>query len=187
MPVNTTAANKIMDKFNDQPSVWLFGYGSLMFRVDFPYIERRPAKIKNWQRRFWQGSHDHRGTQDAPGRVVTLIEQPKSVCRGMAYLITPEIFDHLDYREKNGYLRFATELIFDDASSAEGLVYIATEENDAFLGPATEKDIAQQILNAAGPSGRNLDYLLELANVLRELNADDPHVFTVERLLHIES
>lgn len=183
MPANTIAVNQTMNNFNDQSSVWLFGYGSLIFKVDFAYIERRPAKIKNWQRRFWQGSHNHRGTQDAPGRVVTLIEQQGSVCRGMAYLVTPEIFDHLDYREKNGYLRFATELVFDDASSAKGLVYIATEENSAFLGPASEQDIAQHISNAAGPSGRNLDYLLDLANALRGLNADDPHVFALERLL----
>ena len=183
MSANTIAKNKKSSKFDNHTSLWLFGYGSLMFKVDFPYIRRRPANIGNWERRFWQGSHDHRGTQDAPGRVVTLVARPGAVCRGVAYLITPEIFDHLDYREKNGYLRFAVELHFDDASSAEGLVYIGTEQNSAFLGPAAEIEIAEQIANSVGPSGRNVDYLLELAQVLRELDADDAHVFAVERLV----
>lgn len=183
MGANTIAANKSMNKFDNHTSLWLFGYGSLMFKVDFPFIERRPARINNWQRRLWQGSHDHRGTHQSPGRVVTLIEKKGVVCRGMAFLITPEVFDHLDYREKNGYLRVATEMQFDDASKSEGLVYIATKDNSAFLGPATEHDIARQISTASGPSGRNIDYLLELANVLRQLNADDPHVFAVERLV----
>lgn len=183
MSADTTARNKAMTKFDRHDSVWLFGYGSLIFKADFPFLQRRPAQIHGWSRRFWQGSHDHRGTAQAPGRVVTLIEEAGAVCAGMAYLITPEVFGHLDYREKNGYLRLSTEIVFDDGSSAEGLVYIATEENTAFLGPAPEPDIARQIAGAAGPSGPNADYLLGLANALRELGKEDAHVFAIEQHL----
>jgi len=70
----------------------------------------------------------------------------------MAYLITPEVFAHLDYREKNGYLRLSTTITFDDGSHAEGLVYIATAENAAFLGPASEQEIASQIAASQGPT-----------------------------------
>jgi hypothetical protein len=108
MSLNTIAINQRMDKFDGHHSVWLFGYGSLIFKADFPYIERRPASIAGWTRRFWQGSHDHRGTEAAPGRVATLVEQAGAHTAGMAYLITPEVFAHLDHREKNGYLRGTT-------------------------------------------------------------------------------
>lgn len=184
MSFNTIAINKRMTRFDGCPSVWLFGYGSLIFKADFPYLERRCASIRGWTRRFWQGSHDHRGTPAAPGRVATLVQSPGAVCAGMAYRITPQVFDHLDYREKNGYLRLATEILFEDGASAEGLVYIAAEDNAAFLGPAPESAIARQIAACAGPSGRNSDYLLDLARALRELGKHDAHVYAIERHLN---
>ena len=183
MSANTIEANKRMDQFDGHHSVWLFGYGSLIYKADFAYLEKRPASIRGWTRRFWQGSHDHRGTQDAPGRVVTLAPDRGAVCHGMAYLVTPEEFAHLDYREKNGYLRLATEIAFEDGAVAAGLVYIATSDNAAFLGEAPEAQIAAQIAAAAGPSGPNRDYLFALAQALRDLNRPDAHVFAIERHL----
>ncbi|UXI67727.1 gamma-glutamylcyclotransferase [Tahibacter amnicola] len=163
--------------------VWVFGYGSLIYKVDFPYLERRPAHISGWHRRFWQGSHDHRGTPEAPGRVVTLVAEAGAVCVGMAYHVRPDVFAHLDHREKNGYVRVETALHFDDGSASEGLVYIAAEDNEAYLGPDTEEAIARHIARACGPSGPNRDYLIGLADALRQLGADDPHVYAIERHL----
>ena len=179
----TIAINQRMNKFDGHDQVWLFGYGSLIYKADFPYLERRPASIAGWTRRFWQGSHDHRGTPMAPGRVATIVPQAGAVCDGMAYLITHEVFAHLDHREKNGYLRLSTDITFDDGSKVEGLVYIANEENAAFLGAAPELDIARQIARSNGPSGPNSEYLLHLASALRELGKSDPHVFAIEQHL----
>jgi cation transport regulator ChaC len=183
MTANTIAINQQMDQFDDQHSVWLFGYGSLIYKADFPYLQRRPASIANWTRRFWQGSHDHRGTPEAPGRVVTLTAEPGAICHGMAYLITPDVFAHLDHREKNGYLRLAIPITFEDGDVVEGLVYIATPDNTAFLGAASEQEIARHIARSAGPSGPNSDYLNHLAHALRELGRHDQHVFEIERHL----
>ena len=183
MSLNTIAINQRMDKFDGHHQVWLFGYGSLIFKADFPYLERRPASIRGWTRRFWQGSHDHRGTETAPGRVVTLVPDEGAVCHGMAYLVTPEEFAHLDHREKNGYLRLAIDIAFDAGGSVEGLVYIATDDNAAFLGEATEQAIALQISASSGPSGPNRDYLIELARALREMGKHDEHVFAIEKYL----
>ncbi len=183
MTADTIAINQKMDQFDGHHSVWLFGYGSLIYKADFPYLQRRPASIDNWTRRFWQGSHDHRGTPDAPGRVATIIAEPGAVCYGMAYLVTPEEFAHLDHREKNGYLRLAIPIRFADGDSVEGLVYIATPDNAAFLGEASEQEIARHIASAAGPSGPNRDYLNHLADALREQGWHDAHVFEIQRHL----
>ncbi len=183
MVANTMNVNRARHPHAPGESLWLFGYGSLIFRADFPWEERRPASIRGWSRRFWQGSHDHRGTPTAPGRVATLVADPDAICHGMAYRIDSEVMEHLDLREKNGYLRFMTPMTFEDDSHADGLVYIATEDNAAWLGPAPEAEIARHIAVASGPSGRNADYLLSLAGALRELGVADEHVFGIERHL----
>ena len=137
-------------------------------------------------RRFWQGSHDHRGVPDRPGRVVTLIPEADQHCAGMAYLIEAAVvtstFEQLDHREKNGYQRVATDLHLHDGRAVNGLVYIAPVDNFAYLGEAELAEIATQIIRSSGPSGRNIDYLTDLAQALRRLNAHDEHVFELESM-----
>lgn len=184
MSHNTIAENQRQQPLTHLSSVWLFGYGSLIYKADFPFLQQRPARIHGWQRRFWQGSHDHRGTPEHPGRVATLVENEKHSCAGMAYEVTPDVFAHLDHREKNGYLRFFTEFEWLDGSGAvTGLVYIAGPDNDAFLGAASEAEIAAHIARSKGPSGPNSEYILNLAAALRKLEEHDEHVFTIEQEL----
>lgn len=161
-----------------QPT-WVFGYGSLIWKQDFPFLESRSARIIGWQRRFWQGSHDHRGMPNDPGRVVTLVAAPGESCQGRAFLVEPSVFEHLDHREKNGYQRIAVDILF-AAGHARGVVYRASEDNVAFLGPAPLQEMAEQINRCSGPSGSNRDYVLKLALSLRELGDEDPHVLEVE-------
>ena len=188
MSVNTIEENRSRNLFGDQDEAWLFGYGSLIYLVDFPYLESKPASIEGWSRRFWQGSHDHRGTIDNPGRVVTLIEEPGAVCGGLAFRVEASVFAQLDEREKNGYLRVATEMTFVDGSAATGVTYLATADNEAYLGEASEYEIAEHICHAHGPSGTNSDYLLELAIALRGLGLQDDHVFAIEtHILEIQN
>ena len=181
MSTNTFEANQRQCQLDEDDQIWLFGYGSLIYLVDFPFLESRPASIRDWSRRFWQGSHDHRGTIDNPGRVVTLIEDEDAVCGGLAYLVEAAVFKQLDEREKNGYLRVWAKMTFDDGSHASGLTYLATPENEAWLGEASEFEIARHICAASGPSGSNADYLLDLAVSLRELGLHDQHVFDIEK------
>ena len=68
-------------------TIWLFGYGSLIWRPDIPHRRAEPAHLPGYERRFWQGSHDHRGTPEAPGRVVTLVELAGAVCDGVAFRV----------------------------------------------------------------------------------------------------
>ena len=162
----------------------MFGYGSLIYKVDFPFLERAVAAIVGWERRFWQGSHDHRGTPQDPGRVVTLVRAPGSVCKGIAYRVEHPVFEHLDHRERNGYERHAVTMSLQPQQhEVGGILYVARPDNPAFLGPASMAEIAAHIARSHGPSGSNREYLLRLAEALRELDDPDPHVRELESLL----
>jgi len=163
-----------------------------VWRPAFPYRQRRAAFIRGFVRRFWQASTDHRGTPDAPGRVVTLIPEPDATCWGTAYQVDKDerdaILRALDHREKDGYERVYTEATLPGERGAEDhrvpvLVYVATARNPSYLGPAPLPEIAEIARSRVGPSGSNREYVLRLAEALAEMGARDPHVFDLARLL----
>ncbi len=160
---------------------WIFSYGSLIWRPAIPYIKRRKASLFGWRRRFWQLSSDHRGTFASPGRVVTLVRDESSQCVGVAFGIADEdweeVKNNLDYREKNGYKRHLVQIAFENRGLTTALTYIAGPENPSY-SPFSEisRDIANQVLKAAGPSGTNLQYLSSLSESLLEMGAEDHEV-----------
>lgn len=172
--------------------MWIYAYGSLTWRPSFSWVERRPAFVRGWARRFWQGSPDHRGVPDAPGRVVTLVEAEGATCGGCAYRITPEesggILAELDHRERAGFLRRLLP-VFPGAAHevpfAEAITYVADVTNPWFLGELPEAEIAALVRTRRGPSGPNDEYVLRLAETLAELGVDDAHVEAIARRLRV--
>lgn len=160
-------------------ALWVFGYGSLIWRPDFQVSEQRRARLDGWARRFWQASTDHRGTPQAPGRVVTLTAAPQAHCWGVAFRVADRVRDQvlarLDHREKGGYERHQLPLHTDEGT-VQGLVYVASPHNPNYVGPASATAIAAQIAVSHGPSGANVEYLLELERALHELDAHCAHV-----------
>ncbi|MEX0942070.1 MAG: gamma-glutamylcyclotransferase [Pseudomonadales bacterium] len=172
--------------------LWIFGYGSLIFRVDFPIAEQRPAYIKDWSRRFWQGSTDHRGVPGNPGRVVTLVEAPGQTCWGMAYRLASdereEVLSHLDHREKGGYARLQLPVYFSDNEFSDNdhltaVTWHATPDNPNYLGDSEPASIAAQIVASEGPSGPNIEYILQLEQALASIGASDDHVSGIADLV----
>src|SRR5690606_30749717 len=131
--------------------LWLFGYGSLIWRPAFAYVERRPAVVAGWERRFWQGSTDHRGVPHAPGRDVAPLPAPAGRCVGVVYRVdaaeADAVLAALDHREQGGYTRvdLRAELLQPDGERVPAVTYVATHGNRNWLGEAPLGEIARQI------------------------------------------
>lgn len=174
--------------------VYIFGYGSLIWRPGFPYLRKFDGYIRGWARYFWQASTDHRGTPEAPGRVVTLVKDADGATQsetwGTVYCIPAEeadvILKNLDYREKGGYTREDVDVYIrgqDEPVVQKAILYIGTHKNVNYVGETPVELIADTIYKSVGPSGPNIDYLLNLADSMRKMNVIDPHVFELERLV----
>ena len=92
---------RTLAEWGGQRDLWLFGYGSLIWRPDFPYAERRAASVHGWHRALKMWSRVNRGTPECPGLVFGML--PGGSCRGMAYRIeraqVPRMFPALWQRE----------------------------------------------------------------------------------------
>lgn len=109
---------------------------------------------------------------------------------GVAYQVDPndimDVMAYLDRREKGGYV--TKEILFYPRQDLQRepfhtLVYLGTEKNPFFLGPALIEDIARQVIKSRGPSGCNAEYVLNLAQAMREIapSARDDHLYSLEK------
>lgn len=178
--------------------IWVFGYGSLCWNPGFEYSRCVTGYIRGYVRRFWQGNTTHRGTQEKPGRVVTLVEDNNGITWGCAYKITGHIaLTYLKHRECSlgGYItrytkfypRVAADHMELSGEAFPTLLYIATEANHLWMGESPLKTIAKEIVECEGPSGHNVEYLIRLANFMREelrgVSVEDDHLFQLEQLV----
>jgi len=176
----------------ESTSLWVFGYGSLVWKPGFKHGKTLVGSVRGFARRMWQGNETHRGTPGKPGRVATLVEDKKDETHGVAMeLQGEEALDYLNNREMTlgGYSQQIT--LFHPLPTEEGvaiapfpvLVFVASPNSGPYwLGPASSTAIAEQVVSSEGPSGHNVEYLLKLAEWLHKTvpEAWDEHLFSIE-------
>ena len=180
----TSVLSSSRQQDQQQNDIWIFGFGSLVHTPGFEYEELRRGYIQGWKRVWWQGSTDHRGTPEFPGRTVTLTKHTMA-CYGVAYKLAGdaaqqrETLQYLEWREKQydhrEYVTVYAEPTCETVILDTALCYIATENTDTnpnYLGPAPMEDIAMQIAQSHGPSGPNSEYLFKIEAALKEHGAE---------------
>ena len=169
--------------------LWVFGYGSLCWHPGFKYKRSLVGHVKGFARRFWQGNVTHRGTVDKPGCVATLIEEKEGVAYGRAFQVHDRTaLPYLENREctLGGYVTTVSTFYSRGGDkSVPAIVYIATNQNEHWMGEAPLHSIASQIFECSGPSGHNVEYLLRLAEFMHRYlpEAHDEHLFALELLV----
>ncbi|XP_071535248.1 putative glutathione-specific gamma-glutamylcyclotransferase 2 [Panulirus ornatus] len=173
-------------------SLWIFGYGSLCWHPGFQFGASAVGYIRHYVRRFWQGNSTHRGVPSKPGRVATLVEEQDGATWGVAYELTGEAaLRYLEAREValGGYTTAVVTFFPRDGvlKPFPVLLYIATPASREWAGQAPLHEIATQITQCSGPSGHNVEYLLRLAEFMRENIPEgyDDHLATLEALVRL--
>lgn len=168
---------------------WVFGYGSLMWRPGFEYLERRKARLKGYRRAFSLRSVRYRGTPEAPGLVLGLDWDPNASCTGMAFRVCPTRADavrtYLAERElvTRSYFEVLHPISFEDGTSVEAICYILDRTHPQYCGGLSLAEQAHIIAHAVGPAGTNRDYLHNTVAHLTELGVEDRALCALDRMV----
>lgn len=160
-------------------SLWVFGYGSLIWDPGFPVAERRIARLSGWHRSFCMRSIHHRGTPEEPGLVLALDRAEGASCTGLAFRVEPgaegATLHGLRERElvSSAYLE-RTLPVSTAQGELEALTYVIDPDHVQYCGGLPLEEQARIIAHATGGRGPNRDYLWSTVAHLAELGIGDP-------------
>jgi cation transport protein ChaC len=162
-----------------QAELWVFGYGSLMWRPGFDFSEQAPAALIGAHRSLCIYSFHHRGTPEHPGLVLGLDDG--GACRGVAFRVAADKADptlaYLRDREQvtDVYVEAIRPVSLLDGSGREleALCYIVDRGHPQYAGRLSTETQAQLVRSAAGLSGTNIDYVLNTVRHLQEAGIHD--------------
>jgi glutathione-specific gamma-glutamylcyclotransferase len=146
--------------------LWVFAYGSLMWRPGFAHLERAPARLIGLHRALCVYSFVHRGTPERPGLVLGL--DRGGACRGIAYRVAraagPETIAYL--REREQVTMVYREAYRDVLLAGEperrvrALVYVVDRGHPQYAGRLDLEQQLHHVRQGHGNSGANRDYVL---------------------------
>jgi len=155
--------------------LWIFGYGSLMWRPGFAALERAPAQLRGLHRALCVYSFVHRGRPEQPGLVLGL--DRGGMCRGIAYRVAAstraQTIAYLRGREQvTAVYRETTRRIdLEDGSGRQvrALCYMVDRDHPQYAGRLSMVECLHYVCQGHGQSGHNRDYVIETVRALEEL------------------
>ena len=171
---------------HDEGDLWLFGYGSLMWKPELDFAESRPALLNGWHRRFCLWQWRYRGSRHQPGLMLAL--DRGGACRGVAYRIAaPGVRGKIAaiWRREmrgNGYRpRWVTLATI--AGAVRGLAFVAHHHGERYAGRISDEVVADHIASACGETGSSAEYLLETVLRCEELGIHDRFLWRLQELV----
>ena len=155
--------------------LWVFGYGSLMWRPGFEFIEQVPARLIGEHRALCVYSFDHRGTPEKPGLVLGL--DRGGMCRGIAFRVAASkregTIAYLRGREQvtSVYLETMRRIELEDEARRQmrALTYIVDRGHVQYAGRLSVEQSVHYVRQGHGRSGNNRDYVVETVRALEAL------------------
>jgi cation transport protein ChaC len=177
-----------MNTMVSKDAVWVFGYGSLMWRPGFAYEDRRIARLHGYHRHFCVWSHRYRGSPRVPGLVLGL--DRGGSCRGVAYRIAPDqaeaVLAYLHEREMITGVYRPSRLAMTVAGGASAhprivaQTYVVDRAHPQYAGALSEPELAALVIQGVGTAGPCHEYLVNTVGHLQDLGIPDRRL---ERML----
>ena len=173
--------------------LWLFAYGSLMWRPDFAYADRAVAHVQGYHRSFCLWQRRYRGNRFNPNLMLAL--DAGGSCAGVAFRVAaPGVKAKISatWRRElvgNGYRpRWVTART--DRGPIPALAFVANRENtERYTGRLPDAVVARYIAEACGEGGSGAEYLLETVLALEKLRLRDSRLWRLQSLVaeHLSS
>ena len=181
-----------MDAINEHETgdLWVFGYGSLMWRPGFDVLERVPARLIGLHRALCVFSYVHRGTPEKPGLVLGL--DRGGMCRGVAFRIAAakreRTIAYLRGREQvtSVYLETMRRIELEDEARRQvrALTYIVDRGHVQYAGRLSLAEQLRLVSQGHGRSGNNRDYVLSTVKSIEAQGFRDPQLHQLAAMLH---
>jgi cation transport protein ChaC len=177
------------DGLDPDGHLYVFGYGSLIWRPGFAHVAAHPALLRGFHRRFCIWSRHYRGSPEAPGLVLGL--DRGGACRGVAFSVpgreAAAVLGYLDARENIGdevvYARRRLPVrLLDSGRMVQAVAYVVDRAAGQYCRPAAE-EAARAIARGIGQAGANRDYLLNTLAHLRAMGVRDAGLDRIAALL----
>ena len=160
-------------------SLWVFGYGSLVWNPGFAWSSRQVARLAGYRRSFCMRSIHHRGTPENPGLVLALDAAADAECQGVSFeidaRIAEETLEYLRAREliSAAYLETVQTLTLADGAQVQAVAYVIDRDHEQYCGGLSLDEQARIISGAVGGRGPNTEYLHQTATHLAQLGLRD--------------
>jgi glutathione-specific gamma-glutamylcyclotransferase len=170
--------------------LWVFGYGSLMWRPGFEFIEQMPARLIGEHRALCVYSFDHRGTPEKPGLVLGL--DRGGACRGIAFRVAAEhrnsTVEYLRSREQTTHVyREVTRSVWLENEPRErvsALTYVVDRGHVQYAGRLPLSEQLRHVIQGHGRSGNNRDYVLSTVKSIEAQGFRDSQLHQLALMLH---
>jgi cation transport protein ChaC len=184
---------RMPDQKPSKPSpedLWVFGYGSLMWRQGFEFLEQVPARLIGEHRALCVYSFDHRGTPEKPGLVLGL--DRGGACRGIAFRVAAtrrdDVIDYLRGREQTTHVyREVMRSVWLENEPRErvsALAYVVDRGHVQYAGRLSLQEQLRYVRQGHGRSGNNRDYVLETVRSIEAQGFRDPQLHQLSLMLH---
>lgn len=189
VPRTTTCAKGavLLSGDSDDGDFWVFGYGSLMWRPGFDFLESALAFVHGYHRSLCIFSHVHRGTPERPGLVLGL--DHGGSCQGVAFRVAggtrAATLAYLRERElvTSVYLEKTVPLRFSDGGATRALAFIVDRAHGQYAGRLPIEEVARLVAEGVGACGDNPAYVRNTYEHLLRLDIRDDALARVVRRL----